>query len=108
MNMSALFKLLLILSCLVVAGPELGVGIELLLLLDLMGVELFLFSFSVPVLFYSRILLAKLQKIDPYFFLSSRKDIVACPALLAHAIPFFIVSLFFVLSSAVFSFLLGD
>lgn len=108
MNRSALLKLILIFACLAVAGPELGIALEFLVLLDLMGVELFLFMFSVPALFYGRMLVSKLQKLDPYFFISSRRDIIACPALLAHAIPFSIVSLFFVLNSAVLSFLFGE
>jgi len=112
MNRPTIFKVLLILSCLVVAGPELGIGLEFLVLLDLMGAEFFLFAFSVPALFYGRILIAQVQKfiekLDPYFFVSPRHDVFNCPALLAHTIPFFIMSLFFVASSAVLSFFLGE
>ncbi|MCG8416219.1 MAG: hypothetical protein MI746_18525 [Pseudomonadales bacterium] len=108
MNKSAIIKILMIFVCLAVAGPELGIGLELLVLLDLMGVELFLFAFSMPALFYGRMFIAQVQKLDPYFFISPRSDVIDCPALLAHAIPFFIVSLFFVVSSAVLSFFLGE
>lgn len=108
MNKSAPFKLILIVACLAVAGPELAMGLELLVLLDLMGIELFLFAFSVPALFFSRMVIHEIQKFDPYFFISPRRDIVYCPALLAHAIPFFIVSLFVVASSAVLGFFLGE
>ncbi len=83
-------------------------AIELIVLLDLMGVELFLFALFTPVLFYSRILILEIQKLDPYFFISPRRDVIECPALFAHAIPFFIASLFYVASSAVVSFFLGE
>jgi len=86
-----IYRLLLIFSFLVVAGPELGLGLELLVLLDLMGIELFLFVFSVRALFYSRMLIIQVQKLDPYFFLSSRREVADCPALLAHATPFFVL-----------------
>ena len=108
MNKFTISKALLIFACLAMAGPELAIGLELVVLLDLMGIELFLFAVSVPALFYCRLLMVKLQYLDPYFFFSPRRDLTDCPALLAHAIPFFIMSLFFVASSAVISFFLGE
>lgn len=108
MNKSFLFKIVLAIVCLALAGPELGIALEFVVLLDLLGIELFIFAISVPIFFYSRLLVLEIQKLDPYFFISPRRDVIECPALIAHAIPFFIVCLFFVVSSAVVSFFFGE
>ncbi len=103
-----ILKLSLLLVCMVLAGPELGIGLEMIGLLNLMSVEIFLLMFSVPLLYLGQAIVYRLEELDPYFFLSPRKDFLECPALIAHAIPFFIASLFVVISSAYFSFLVGE
>ncbi len=108
MKKPTLFKILFIIFCLILAGPEFGIALELVALVNLLGLELFVFALSVPVLFYGRLLIVEIQKLDPYFFISPRRDVIECPALLAHAIPFFMVCLFFAVSSAVVSFLIGE
>ncbi len=74
-------------GCLVVAGPELGLGLEMIALVELLGVELFLFAFIVPLWFYWFRIQAWFYKVDPYFFIPTLKQIRICPRLLAHAIP---------------------
>ena len=80
-------KIAILLLCLVLAGPEFGIGLELIVLVDAFGIELFLFSLSVSLWGYWSFVKSKLEELDPYFFVSSLKDIRKCPALLAHAIP---------------------
>jgi len=87
MNLRFLQMMALMLFCLVIAGPEFGVGLELLVLVDAFGVELILLSLTASLWNYWNYLVAKLEELDPYFFISSYKDIMQCPALLAHAIP---------------------
>ena len=108
MNKSTVFKILLMSLCLTIGGPELGIGLEMLGLLNLMGVELFVFAFSLPILYYGSMAFYKVQEFDPYYFTSPRKDLAQCPALLAHAIPFFIVAMFVVINNAVISFFFGE
>jgi len=91
-----ILTLLVATLCLVLAGPELGVGLELLGLLDLLGVELFLFCFSVPILFYWFRFENWLYRVDPYFFLPSVKQVQEYPGLVAHSIPGYVVTLFWV------------
>ena len=87
MKVTRLHKIAIILFCLAIAGPEIGVGIEMIALIDAFGIELFLFSITAHLWNYSNSVKLKLEQFDPYFFISPVKDIVRCPALLAHAIP---------------------
>lgn len=103
-----LFKILLLCFCLLLAGPELAIGLELFGVLNLMSLEIFLLVLSVPFLYYSQLVVFALYRVDPYFFLSPKQDIRACPALIAHAIPFFVLGLFIFINSAVLSFFRGD
>ena len=108
MKKSTYLKYFLIFLCLAAAGPELGIALGMVGLLDFMGIGLFMFAFSVPIFFYSRMLVFQVQKLDPYFFIPSRRNMVICPAIAAHAIPFFIAILFFALNTAVYSILAGE
>jgi len=79
---------------LLAAGPEIGIALELIGLIDAAGVGLVLmFSFAGFTwrfrVITSRFSLA-LQRIDPYFFVASPAQVRVCPALLAHAVPLFI------------------
>ena len=41
-----IYSIIVVLVCLAVAGPEIGVGFELVGLVDLLGIELFVLCFS--------------------------------------------------------------
>lgn len=89
----------IILCCVVVmAGPELGVGLELIALVDAFGIELFVLSLTASLWGHWYFLKSKLEEFDPYFFISPLRDILRCPALLAHAIPGSMSLLMFVLA----------
>lgn len=79
--------LVIILLCLLMASPELGVGFELMAIVDTFGIELVLFYFSAQLWGYWYFVKSKLEKFDPYFFLSPMSDVAKCPGLLAHAVP---------------------
>jgi hypothetical protein len=87
MRVTRIHKIAIILLCLALAGPEFGMGLEMLALVDAFGVELFLFTLSTYLWSYWTFAKSKLEEFDPYFFTSPIKDILKCPALLAHAIP---------------------
>lgn len=87
MKIKPFYKVATIFLCLAIAGPEFGVGLELIVLVDGFGFELILLTLTGSLWNYWNYAKSKLEEIDPYFFLSSPKDILSCPALLAHAIP---------------------
>jgi hypothetical protein len=97
------YSVVVVLICLALAGPEIGIGFELIGLVDLLGIELFLFCFTAPLWFYWYRIQSWLYKSDPYFFIPSSKQILACPNLLAHAIPGHIVLLLWASSICVFT-----
>jgi hypothetical protein len=74
-----------------VAGAEIGIALQLVGVIDLVGVELFLmlffagfrWRFSVA----ASIVKATLERIDPFFFIPTRSQIISCPTLLVHAVP---------------------
>lgn len=98
MQITIIHKIIVIFLCLVVAGPEFGIGLELIVLVDAFGIELILLSLTASLWNYWHYAIAKLEELDPYFFIASSKDIVKCPALLAHAIPGSMSLLMFVLA----------
>ena len=77
----------IILICLVLAGPEFGVALELIALINAFGIELFLLSITASMWVHWYFIKSKLEKWDPFFFFSPPRDILKCPALIAHAIP---------------------
>lgn len=87
MKITNFHKIVVILLCLAITGPEFGVGLELIVLVDAFGIELILLSLTASLWNYWYLVRSKLEAVDPYFFISSSKDIMNCPALLAHAIP---------------------
>jgi len=87
MKLKRAHKITLLVLCLALAGPELGLGLELIALVNAMGMELILISLTAALWGHWRYVLAKLEEIDPYFFISPMRDVVKCPGLLAHAIP---------------------
>lgn len=98
MKLTNLHKLAIIVLCLIMAGPEFGVALELIMLIDAFGIELILIFLSASFWNYWGYIKAKLEELDPYFFISSSKDVLRCPALLAHAIPGSMSLFFYVLA----------
>jgi hypothetical protein len=98
MRTTKFHKIAIVFICLAIAGPEFGMGLEMIALVDAFGIELFLFVLSTYLWSYWAFVKSKLEEIDPYFFVSSVKDIIKCPGLLAHAIPGSMSLLMFVLA----------
>lgn len=98
MRTAIFYKIAIIFLCLAIAGPELGIGFELIVLVDAFGMELIMLSLTASLWGYWNYAKSKLDEIDPYFFISPPKDILKCPALLAHAIPGSMSLLMFVLA----------
>jgi hypothetical protein len=76
---------------LIVAGAEIGIALQLLGLIDLVGVELFLMFFFGGSLWRfkaaAHVIKATLERLDPFFFVPTRSQVVSCPTLLVHAVP---------------------
>ena len=76
---------------LLVAGAEIGIALQLVGLIDLLGVELFLTFFFSGVLWRFRVaanvIMAALERLDPFFFIPTRSQVISCPTLLVHAVP---------------------
>src|SRR5688572_33257478 len=76
---------------LLVAGAEIGIALQFVGLIDLLGVELFLTFFFGAFLWRFRVaadlLKAALERLDPFFFIPTRSQIISCPTLLVHAVP---------------------
>ena len=87
MKLNRYQTVLLIGFCILLAGPELGAGLELVALINTMGLELILLALSATLWGHWHYVLAKIEQYDPYFFVSPMKDTVQSPGLLAHAIP---------------------
>jgi len=92
-----LLQATVILSVLVIAGPEFGIGLELFAISELLGTELFLLSFLIGFRMLSTAYvinptIAFLQRIDPYFFLPTRHQVAVVPGIVAHAIPGFVAT----------------
>ena len=103
MKLTRVHKVIILIICLALAGPELGMGLELIALVNAMGMELILLALSATLWGHWRYVLGKLEEYDPYFFISPVRDIVKCPGLLAHAIPFSMSLLMLVLALTVAS-----
>ena len=98
MRITRFHKIVVIILCLAIAGPEIGVGFEPIALVDAFGVELILLSLTASLWSYWNFVKSKLEEFDPYFLISPLKDLLKCPALLAHAIPGSMSLLMFVLA----------
>ena len=76
---------------LLVAGAEIGIALQLVGLIDLLGVELFLTFFFGGFLWRFRVaakvIKAALERLDPFFFIPTRSQVISCPTLLVHAVP---------------------
>lgn len=98
MRVTTVCKLTTLFLCLAIAGPEFGIGLELIVLVDAFGLELILLTLTGSLWNYWYYAKSKLEEIDPYFFISTPKNILRCPALLAHAIPGYMSLLMFILA----------
>jgi hypothetical protein len=80
---------------LLVAGAEIGIALQLVGLVDLLGVELFLTFFFGGFLWRFRaaasFIKAALERLDPFFFIPTRSQVISCPTLLVHAVPGLVV-----------------
>ena len=89
-----LLRVLAILLVAIMAGAEIGIGMELAAMLDVLGAEMFLFTFIVGVrmlpiwIIFDR-LAGLLQRVDSYFFVPSAKQVAHCPGIVMHALPGF-------------------
>jgi hypothetical protein len=76
---------------LLVAGAEVGIALQLMGVIDLVGVELFLMFFFGGFLWRfkaaANVLRATLERLDPFFFIPPRSQVISCPTLLVHAVP---------------------
>jgi hypothetical protein len=76
---------------LLLAGAEIGIALQLVSLIDLLGVELFLTFFFGGFLWRFRVAVdvikAALERLDPFFFIPTRSQAISCPTLLVHAVP---------------------
>lgn len=99
--------LLAVVLVLIIAGPEIGLGMEGLAALDALGAELFFASLIVgfrmlPIEVVWAWLKSLIESIDPYFLIPSLAQIKDCPSIVSHAIPCFVpICLAFALCGAV-------
>lgn len=84
-------RFLVVALILLVAGPEIGIALQLVGLIDLVGVELFLTLVFGGVLWRFRVaadvVKAALERLDPFFFVPTRSQVISCPTLVVHAVP---------------------
>jgi uncharacterized membrane protein len=86
-----LLRALVVVCILIAAGPDIGIALELLGLLDLVGVELFLSLVFGGLLLRFRAILSRLEqcleRLDPFFFIPTRRQVANYPGILVHAVP---------------------
>jgi hypothetical protein len=77
-----------------VAGAEIGIALQLVGVIDLVGIELFLMFFFGGFLWRFRVaahvIKAALERLDPFFFIPTRSQVICCPTLLVHAVPWLV------------------
>jgi len=76
----------------ITAAPEVAVfAADLFVMLDVLGAELFLLCFAVGARLYVRMFVYSfrtfMERLDPYFFIPSRRQIAQCPGISAHSVP---------------------
>ena len=86
-----LLRFIVVALIFLVAGAEIGIALQLLGVIDLLGVELFLTLFFGGFLWRFRVaasvIKATVERLDPFFFIPTRSQVVTCPTLLVHAVP---------------------
>ena len=90
-----LLRILAMILIILIAGPEAGLGAEAIAALDALGADLFLTSLVVglrmlPIWFVFGWLRSLLERVDPYFFVPSARQVRDCPPIACHALPYFI------------------
>jgi hypothetical protein len=84
-------RFLVVALIVLMAGPEIVLALEIVAVIDVVGIELFLFCVSAGFLWHLksslRILGAVLERLDPFFFIPTRAQVRECPGILVHAIP---------------------
>jgi hypothetical protein len=84
-------RFVVVMLILLVAGAEIGIALQLVGLIDLVGVELFLMFFFAGFRWRFRVaanvINAALERVDPFFFIPTRSQVISCPTLLIHAVP---------------------
>jgi hypothetical protein len=91
------FRLAAVMLIVLIAGPEVGIALDLTIVLDVVGAELFLLSFlvglrMVPWWFVFDRVAAFLYRIDPYFFVPGMRQVRQCPPLAVHVVPGFVAA----------------
>lgn len=93
---SRILRTAVVLLILVAAGAELGIALELIGMVDLVGVEIFLSLIFGGVLWRIRAMFAGinrlLERLDPFFFVPGRQQVASCPGILVHAVPFLVTA----------------
>ena len=86
-----ILRFIVVALILLIAGAEVGIALQLVGLVDLLGVELFLTFFFAGFLWRLRAaanaIKAALERLDPFFFVPTRSQLVGCPTLVVHVIP---------------------
>lgn len=82
-------RALVILLIFLVVGPEFGIGLEMLAVMDILGVELFLFALLVGLRLphVTNLVHSALVRVDRYYFIPTPAQARACPGIVAHAVP---------------------
>jgi hypothetical protein len=90
-NKRTLLRFIVVALIVLVAGAEIGIALQLVGLVDLLGVELFLTVFFGGFLWRFRVaanaIKSALERLDPFFFIPTRSQVISCPTLLVHAVP---------------------
>ncbi len=92
-----LLRIAAVFIILVLAGPEIGIGVELLAITELLGAELFVVSFlaGFRLLLDTHVLTPVrrlLERIDPFFFIPTTNQIALVPGMVAHVVPGLVVT----------------
>src|SRR5262245_23627906 len=93
---SPVLRFIVVALILLVAGAEIGIALQLVGFVDLLGVELFLMLFFGGFLWRFRIaanaIKTALERLDPFFFIPTRSQVVSCPTVLVHAVPWLVTA----------------
>jgi hypothetical protein len=91
---SPVLRFVVVTLILLVAGAEIGIALQLVGVIDLVGVELFLMFFFAGFRWRLRLVASvvktALERMDPFFFIPTRSQVGSCPTLLVHAVPWLV------------------
>jgi hypothetical protein len=91
-----LLRVLALVLIVLIAGPEVGLEAEAVATLNAIGADLFLASLiiglhMVPIRYVLDRLKKFVERLDPYFFIPSSRQVRDCPPIIWHALPFCIL-----------------